>query len=264
MSPEGLAAPAAPMSHDMLGMQLDAIAPARYLEEIVAAGGRGEAFYCCVANVHMCVLAHDDPAFRAVVNGARYVIPDSTILQKARSLRYRTPAMPTLRGAEMMLEVAREAAGQGVAIGLVGGRDEAALATLIERMQGQIPGLAIAYAFSPPFGGMNAEADAAMVADIRAAAPGVIFVGLGCPKQERWMAAHVDRIPAAMLGVGAAFDFNAGVVKTSPQWVHRAGLEWLYRLVREPQRLWRRYLTTSPRFVWLLALDALGIRRRAG
>ena len=264
MSPEAHEALAAAPSHDMLGMRLDAIAPGRYIAEIVEAGGRGEGFYCCIANVHMCVLAHDDPAFRAIVNGARYVIPDSTILQRARALRHGVSAPPTLRGADMMLEIARMAARKGVAIGLVGGRDEAALAGLIERMVAQIPGLSIVYAFSPPFAGMDEAADAAMVADIKAARPGVLFVGLGCPKQERWMAAHVDRIPAAMLGVGAAFDFNAGVVRTSPQWVHKAGLEWAYRLMREPRRLWRRYLTTSPRFLWLLSRDALGRRGRAG
>jgi len=244
----------------MLGMRLDAVAPATYVDAIVGGAERGEAFYCCVANVHMCVLAHDEPDFRAVVNGARFVIPDSTILQKARSLRYGAPSIPTLRGAEMMLELVRVAAGRGVKIGLVGGRDDETLALLIARLRDIAPDVDIAYAYSPPFRPLTEQEDAALVEDIRASGARLIFVGLGCPKQERWMAAHVERVPAVMIGVGAAFDFNAGVVRTSPEWVHKAGLEWLYRMSQEPKRLWRRYFSTSPRFVGLLLLDA--VRRR--
>lgn len=247
-------------SHSMLGMRLDAVAPSTYLDAIVAGAADGVGFYCCVANVHMCVLAHDDPVFRDVVNGARYVIPDSTILQRARSLRHGAAPIPTLRGAEMMLDLAVMAARRGVRIGLVGGRDEVALALLIERLKQLDPAIDIAYAYSPPFRALTEAEDAAMVADIRASNARLIFVGLGCPKQERWMAAHVDRIPVAMIGVGAAFDFNAGIVAASPEWVHKAGLEWLYRLTQEPKRLWRRYLSTSPRFVWLLLTDAIARR----
>lgn len=244
--------------HDMLGMRLDYLEPKTYLRDIVERARSGQGGYCCVANVHMCVLAHDDTGFAAQVNGATYVIADSTILQRARSLRHGVAFKETMRGAEMMLALAERAAAQGVKIGLIGGKDDAILLRLQHKLFERMPGLDIAFAYSPPFSGMSQQADDALIANIVASGAQLIFVGLGCPKQERWMAAHTDRLDAMMVGIGAAFDFNAGVVETSPSWVHKAGLEWLYRLIKEPRRLWRRYLGTSPRFLWLMVWDRLG------
>jgi N-acetylglucosaminyldiphosphoundecaprenol N-acetyl-beta-D-mannosaminyltransferase len=114
-------------------------------------------------------------------------------------------------------------------------------------------GVLVAYAHAPPFRQLTAEEDAAVVREINGSGARILFVGLGCPKQERWMASHKGRVNAVMLGVGAAFDFLAGVKPQAPAWMQRAGLEWLFRLATEPRRLWRRYAYHNPRFVALLA-----------
>jgi len=120
--------------------------------------------------------------------------------------------------------------------------------------------LAIAYACSPPFRELTAEEDARIVADIQDSGAQVLFVGMGCPKQERWIIKHQGVVPAPMLGVGAAFDFIAGVKRYAPAWLQRMGLEWLFRLLTEPRRLWRRYAVHNPRFVVFAALQLFGVK----
>lgn len=247
-------------SHFMLGMRLDYLTPGDYLAEFTVKAAAGEHGYCCVTNVHQCVLTHDEQDFRALVNAAKFVISDSMILQRARSIRHGVPMIDTIRGSEIMLELCRRAEEQGLGIALVGGKDDEVLATLKSKLLARFPRLDIAFAYSPPFRALTDDEEKALVTGIQKSGAKMIFVGLGCPKQERWMAAHQPLFSAMMIGVGAAFDFNAGIVAPSPDWVHKAGLEWLYRLVSEPKRLWKRYFSTSPKFVWLLTLDALTSR----
>ncbi|MBL8576242.1 MAG: WecB/TagA/CpsF family glycosyltransferase [Mesorhizobium sp.] len=245
--------------HNMLGMMLDDIVPSDYLDDIIGLARDKRAGYCCVTNVHQCVLVHDDEEFRTLVNRATLVIPDSVILQRARSLRHGVPFSATMKGADIMLELCRRAATANVPIALIGGRDDSVLETLAANLTEQFPALRIAFSFSPPFRAPTHQEDEELVRYIAASDASLVFVGLGCPKQERWMASHVKRVGAMMIGVGAAFDFNAGIVRPSPAWVHRYGFEWLYRLASEPRRLWKRYLTTSPRFIWLLVKDAIRV-----
>jgi N-acetylglucosaminyldiphosphoundecaprenol N-acetyl-beta-D-mannosaminyltransferase len=172
-----------------------------------------------------------------------------------------------MKGADIMLELCHRAAAANIPIALIGGRDDGVLQTLAANLSAQFPALRIAFSFSPPFRTPTSEEDEDLVRNISSFGAALIFVGLGCPKQERWMASHVKRVGAMMIGVGAAFDFNAGIVRPSPAWVHRTGFEWLYRLASEPRRLWKRYLTTSPRFIWLLFKDVIRVevlgRKRA-
>ena len=249
--------------HNMLGLRLAAAEPEAYLDAIMRIARSGQAGYCCVTNVHQCVLVHDDPRFAAKVNAATFVLTDSVILQLARSLRYAAPFIETLRGAEIMIELCRRAAEQGVPIALIGGKSELVLDQLKRRLAAQFPALDIAYAFSPSFGPVSVEEDDRLVAALRASGALLVFVSLGCPKQEIWMADHSSQLDAMLIGVGAAFDFNAGVIEPAPRWVHQSGFEWFYRLLREPSRLWRRYLVTSPRFLWLLFWDVLKSGRKA-
>lgn len=243
------------ISHSMLGMELDYLTVEQYLAQFANAAAAGESGYCCVTNVHECILTYDDAGFRKLVNAATFVITDSTILQRARTWRHRVPLIDIIRGAEIMLKLCEAATLRGIKIALIGGKDDVVLGLLQSKLLRLFPGLQIAFAYSPLFRLPTDAEDAVLISDIQESGAQIIFVGLGCPKQERWMAAHTTKLDAMMIGVGAAFDFNAGIVKPSPAWVHKFGLEWLYRLLSEPKRLWKRYLSTSPRFVWLLMLD---------
>jgi N-acetylglucosaminyldiphosphoundecaprenol N-acetyl-beta-D-mannosaminyltransferase len=241
--------------HDILQLPLDILTPQRVVERFVQLATAGRPAYCCVANVHQCVLAHDDVLHRQIIRGAAMVVSDSTILQRAVAWRLGIPFRPPLRGAELMLEICQQAEAHGIPVALIGGRDTAVLARLIHRLSEDFPRLSIAHAHSPPFGPVDEADERSTIAAIRASEARIVFVGLGCPKQERWMAKHSPGIDAALIGVGAAFDANAGLVRNAPRWVHSAGFDWLHRLASEPRRLWRRYLTTSPRFLWLLLTE---------
>ena len=166
-----------------------------------------------------------------------------------------------INGPDLMWKYCAEAALRGDAIYLYGGT-QATLDTLVARLTGAFPGLRIAGAESPPFRTLTSDEDAAAVARINRSGAGVVFVSLGCPKQELWMAAHRGRVQAVMIGVGAAFDYHAGTISRAPVWMQHAGLEWLHRLASEPRRLWRRYLVTNTLFVIGAARQLLFSPRR--
>jgi N-acetylglucosaminyldiphosphoundecaprenol N-acetyl-beta-D-mannosaminyltransferase len=140
------------------------------------------------------------------------------------------------------------------------GSTDSTLAALTGRLAARFPRLRIAGMHAPPFRKLSADEDAAIVERINASGAGVVFVGLGCPKQEKWMAQHRGRVQAVMIGVGAAFDYHAGVIRRAPRWMQNSGLEWLHRLCSEPRRLWRRYLVTNTLF--LVGVSRRRVRRR--
>jgi N-acetylglucosaminyldiphosphoundecaprenol N-acetyl-beta-D-mannosaminyltransferase len=154
-----------------------------------------------------------------------------------------------INGPDLMWKYCALAAHRGESIYLYGGTPET-LGTLQRRLVREFPGLRVAGAYSPPFRTLTAAEDATAVASINASGAGTVWVSLGCPKQETWMATHRGRVNAVMIGVGAAFDYHAGTVHRAPLPVQRLGLEWLYRLISEPRRLWRRYLITNTLFVF--------------
>jgi N-acetylglucosaminyldiphosphoundecaprenol N-acetyl-beta-D-mannosaminyltransferase len=209
----------------------------------------------------MVMEAFDAPDFQRSVNAADMVTPDGVPLVWA----LRALGLPQTRrvyGPTLMRLVCRRAEEHGLPIGLYGGSPEV-LEALRERLLERHPSLRIAFAASPPFRPATAEEDASTVQAIEASGVRILFVGLGCPKQERWMAAQREALPCVMLGVGAAFDFLAGSKRQSPAWLQRAGLEWLFRLASEPRRLWRRYLIHNPRFVVHFARQLVRARREA-
>jgi N-acetylglucosaminyldiphosphoundecaprenol N-acetyl-beta-D-mannosaminyltransferase len=157
-------------------------------------------------------------------------------------------------GPDLTPIVCRLAAERGVPVGFYGG-DDRTLETLVARLRAQHPDLRIEFTHSPPFRSLTREEDAALSEAILDSGVRVLFVGLGCPKQERWMAEHRERLGCALVGVGAAFDFLAGRKAQAPAWMQRVGLEWLFRLAHEPRRLWRRYAVHNPRFVWRALLQ---------
>ncbi|MBD2019678.1 WecB/TagA/CpsF family glycosyltransferase, partial [Leptolyngbya sp. FACHB-36] len=160
------------------------------------------------------------------------------------------PRQSRVYGPDLMLGLCQRAAREQIPIYLYGGAP-AVLERLRSNLEEWFPGLAIAGTHAPPFRSLTPAEDAADIEQIRASGAAIVFVGLGCPKQERWMAQHHGRLPAVMVGVGAAFDFHSGRVSQAPRWMMARGLEWLYRLLKEPQRLWRRYLIYNPAFICL-------------
>jgi N-acetylglucosaminyldiphosphoundecaprenol N-acetyl-beta-D-mannosaminyltransferase len=245
----------------ILGMRVDPTSYEEATEKVLAWAAAGESRYVCVANVHMVMEAHDDPSFRALVNAADLVTPDGMpLVWMLRKLGY--PHQERVYGPELTSRVCAEAARRGVPVGFYGGHPEA-LEALVRNLSARFPGLRVVYAYSPPFRPLTPEEDERVTEEINASGARILFVGLGCPKQEWWMAEHKGRVRAVMLGVGAAFDFHAGRVRQAPVWMQRAGLEWLFRLVQEPRRLWRRYLKYNPRFLLLAFLQLTGMRRFA-
>lgn len=207
--------------------------------------------YVCAANVHMCMEAFDDASFLEIVNDADLVVPDGRPLVWAQRLLGHRGAQQ-VRGMDLMLALCKRSARDGTPIGFYGASSEL-LGTLIETLQQRFPGLIVVCRIAPPFRELSAVEDTHYIDQINQSGARILFVGLGCPKQERWMATHKESLHCVMLGVGAAFDFIAGNKRHAPFWVQSLGLEWLFRLCSEPRRLWRRYVIQNPRFIWHLA-----------
>ncbi len=213
--------------------------------------------YVCAANVHMLMEAWDNSEFKRIVNGADMVTPDGMPLVWMLRLKgHRT--QQRVYGPTLMLHVLKMAEHENIPVGFYGGEPDV-LELLVKRMQDRFPKLNVAYAFSPPFRTLSPDEDDEICQAIRKSGLRILFVGLGCPKQERWMAEHSDRVSAVMIGVGVAFDFHAGAINQAPAWMQQMGLEWFYRFSQEPVRLWKRYLILNPRFVMLALADLLGI-----
>jgi len=213
--------------------------------------------YICVATVHMTMEAFDSAAFRRVVNGAALVTPDGRPLVWALKL-LGVRGASQVRGTDLTTRVAQWAARDKIPIGLYGGTPEL-LQEFVQVLNTRFPGLHVVCQIAPPFRQLTSEEDEEVTQEIVASGARILFVGIGCPKQEWWMRAHKNRIRAVMLGVGAAFDFHTGRVRQAPRWMQVIGLEWLFRLLMEPRRLWRRYAKHNPRFVVLFLMQLLGL-----
>ena len=214
-----------------------------------------ESRYVCAANVHMVMEAHDHPEFRRVVNSADLVTPDGMpLVWILRARGYKN--QERVYGPTLMLKVLEKAESESSPVGFYGGKIDV-LNKLVANMQNRFPHLNIAFTQSPPFGDISDTDVQSTVNQLMASGVRILFVGLGCPKQETWMYAHRGQVNAVMIGVGAAFDFYAGSVKQAPRWMQRSGLEWLFRFSREPARLWKRYVLLNPRFVILSLVEQI-------
>jgi len=216
--------------------------------------------YIAVTGMHGVTEAQNDPSFKAVLNAAALVVPDGMPLVWLARLRG-YPLKRRVYGPELMLTFCAQTAQCGYRHFLYGGAPgvpEQLAGTLTSRF----PGLQIAGTHSPPFRPLNPEDDERIAEMINDARPHVLWVGLSTPKQERWMYEHRDvlNVPV-MLGVGAAFDLVTGRVKQAPAWMREHGIEWFYRFIQEPRRLWRRYFIGGSKFVGYVMLEALHLRR---
>jgi N-acetylglucosaminyldiphosphoundecaprenol N-acetyl-beta-D-mannosaminyltransferase len=217
------------------------------------------AHYICVTSVHGVMEARKNGQLRSILNQADIATPDGMPLVWAlRS--FGMPGQERVYGPNLMLTLCAQAEEQGHRIFLYGGRAEV-LDTLCNNLRTRYPRLVIAGSYSPPFRPLTQSEEASVRDMISAARPDLLFVGISTPKQERWMAEHRDCFPGViMIGVGAAFDFHSGRVKQAPAWMQRSGLEWLFRLLSEPARLWRRYVLVTPWFLPCWALQKLSVR----
>jgi len=244
------------MSLQVLDVEVDATSCQKATAQAKEWAQSDESRYVAIANVHAVMVCHDDPAIRPAVNGADLVTPDGMPLVwmlRLKGARHQE----RVYGPTLMLHVLGMAALENIPVGFYGS-DPETLRGLVSTLTARFPGLRIVYTLSPPFRELTPEEDACYVSEIVASGARILFVGLGCPRQEQWMAAHRGRVPAVMLGVGAAFDFHAGTKKQAPSWMQGLGLEWLFRLAQEPRRLWKRYLWHNPRFVVLALADLAG------
>lgn len=238
-----------------LGMRVHATSYADAVERVNGWVSACQSVYVCEAPVHMVMESYDSAEYRDIINRAALVTPGGMPL--VWLMRWRgIHNQPRVYGPQLMLRICERSAQNGMKVGLYGG-SPIALKKLALELKSRYPLLEIVYAYSPPFRPLTEEEDAVVCRDIVHSGAQILFVGLGCPKQERWMAAHCPKLAIVMFGVGAAFDFISGEKPWAPSWVQKCGFEWLYRLCTEPRRLWYRYLWHNSRFLILTARQLL-------
>ncbi len=247
---------------NVLGVGVHAIDLPRAASIIESAVREGTKGYVCPTGVHGVMEAQRDPEFRDILNHALLVTPDGMPTVWVGRVQGNS-TMKRVFGPDLMLEVCRRSVGTGIRHFLYGGNPGIA-AELAERLRRRFPGIAVVGIFTPPFRPLEPSEQLALERQMNAALPDIVWVGLSCPKQEKFMAANFLRLPCKiMVGVGAAFDIHTGHVKDSPKWIKDAGLQWAHRFCQEPGRLWKRYLVNNSAFVVAIGLQLAGLRRHA-
>lgn len=204
--------------------------------------------YICVGNVHTTVMAYDDAHYHEVQKEAAFVLPDGKPLS-VYSRKHGFAEAERVTGPDLMLVLFERE--NGFKHYFYGSTEET-LSMLRDKLKERYPKLEIAGMVSPPFRTLTKEEDMAEVQRINASGADIIWVGLGAPKQENWMYDHKDMVNGVMIGVGAGFDYHAGNIKRAPHWMQKLSLEWLYRLLQDPKRLFKRYLVTNTRYLYLI------------
>jgi N-acetylglucosaminyldiphosphoundecaprenol N-acetyl-beta-D-mannosaminyltransferase len=245
--------PAAPARVDVLGVGVSAIDMAQALQVIEGWIGRGDRQYVCVTGVHGVMESQRDPELLRIHNAAGLVTPDGMpLVWIARRSGY--PHVDRVYGPDLVLAACQAFGAAGYRHFFYGGGPGVA-ERLAERLAARFPGLKIVGAFAPPFRPLLPDEESEVIGRINASTADIVWVGLSTPKQEHWMDHFRPRLMAPVLiGVGAAFDFHAGLKRQAPRWIQRSGFEWLFRLSQEPRRLWRRYSYNNTRFVLRLLL----------
>lgn len=250
------------LSAPVLGVPIDAVSREDALARIAVWANQRESRTVCFCNAHALVSAGRDRLLAQALRGADMALADGAPVAWMLRLTGH-PGQPRLAGPDLMLQVLAQAQDNEQSVFLLGST-KATLQALRQRLARRFPRLQVAGTLSPPFRPLSDEENARIVQHLQRSGAQIVFVAFGCPKQELWMARHRERVPAVMLGVGAAFDFHAGTLRRAPRWMRRAGFEWLHRLLSEPRRLAWRYLDTNTVFMlraaWQLLLHPL--RRR--
>ena len=207
-------------------------------------------------------MGKDNPDYAEVLNGAAFVFPDGNPIAKLQRKRGFAEAK-RVAGPDFMRHMFRATTDGKISHYFYGSKEET-LELLKENLEKKYPGIEIKGLYSPPFRQLSDKEDEADIAMINASGADIIWVGLGAPKQEKWMRAHEGKVNGVMMGVGAGFDFHAGTIKRAPKWVQKIGMEWFYRLLQDPGRLFKRYLVTNSKFIWYLFLDRIKAGKGAG
>ena len=216
--------------------------------------------YICVTGVHGVMEAQDDAAFKKILNSAFLCTPDGMPMVWAGRLNGHRE-MRRVYGPDLMLDVCAWSETSGAKHFFYGGADGVAK-QLVQKLQAKFPKLSVVGTFTPPFRALDAAEVQKLQAQISAAQPDILWVGLSTPKQEKFMAEFLPKLDVTlMIGVGAAFDFHSGRVKQAPRWMQRSGLEWFYRLCSEPRRLAKRYGRNNPRFLWKFLGQQAGFKK---
>ena len=231
----------------ILGVPVSAVNIPAAVDRVASWIDKREARYVCVPDVYNVMLAQENPALMAALRGADMVAPDGQPLSWLG--RWLGHDVSRVCGPDLLTAICARSASQGWRHYFYGGAEGVAK-ELAARLSALHDGLIVAGYDSPPFRSPTDDEKAIAIAKIKASRPNIIWVGLGCPKQELWMHEHIELLDNSILiGVGAAFDFHTGRVRRAPSWMRENGLEWLHRLISEPRRLWRRYILFAPKFV---------------
>jgi N-acetylglucosaminyldiphosphoundecaprenol N-acetyl-beta-D-mannosaminyltransferase len=251
-----------PVTTEVVGIPLALTDYERTMDWMDAAVAAGQRATLVHATVHLVMLSHEDEQVRDAVLASDLVVPDGQPLVWAlNALGHHLH--DRVYGPELMARHCARAARAGTRVYLYGGRNQGALVQLALNLRRAHPGLQIVGGYAPPFRPLNGEEEDALVEEINRSGADIVWVGIGQPKQEKWMRRMRPRLEAPVLvGVGAAFDFHAGLQPQAPDWMQSSGLEWAYRLAHEPRRLWKRYFRYNPRFVAGFARQYAGHRRR--
>ena len=245
-----------PDRYSVAGIQVSAATYESATAAVATAAQAGRSLLLSATPAHAITLGATDRDLGRRWNAFDLLVPDGQPVRWALQLLHGVRLPDRVYGPTLMLRVCEEAARTGAGIYLYGSRPEV-LDRLRRNLMERFPGLEISGYRSPPFRPTTPEEDADDVRDILSSGAKILFLGLGCPRQDEWAFAHRDRLPMPILCVGAAFDFHAGTVRQAPSWMQGIGMEWVFRLIMEPRRLWRRYATSNPLFVMLVARQML-------
>lgn len=238
-------------TYDILGVQVAVTDMNKILSFLAGHLDELKGDYICVSNVHTTVMAYEDEHYRKIQNDAAIVLPDGKPLSVLERKRGGFHDAEKVSGPDLMPEIFKLSEKMGYRHFFYGSTEKT-LGLLKNNLEKKYPNLRIAGMYAPPFRQLTNEEDEEIIQKINESDADFLWIGLGAPKQEIWMAGHKNKVHAVMIGVGAGFDFHAGVVKRAPVWMQRCGLEWLYRLFQDPKRLWKRYVVTNSKFVWYM------------
>lgn len=233
----------------IISIDVNTIGEAGLIEQLHCRIEQEESGYACFSNVHMLIEAYDNPDFAEVVNSATYALPDGFPIAKSFQILHGI-RQERIAGMDFLPHFLHQCNQKKYRVAFIGSTEEVLEATR-SKINTELPGIVLTHLISPPFG--KPWENEKYVRLLNESSTQVVFVALGCPKQEVWMHAHTGQLDAILFGIGGALPTYVGTIKRAPAWMRKSGLEWLYRLLKEPRRMFRRYLYTNTKFLYLLA-----------